>query len=687
MREKFCLLAAAATGALLMLAAEAEVASTPAASEAATTVFTPDDFAQYAPQTALDMVQRLPGFAITREDDGQRGFGQASGNVLINGQRVSGKSNGAVAALGRIPASRVTRIELAPAEAFGISGLTGRVANVVTDGRSGVSGTWSWQGLARDRIAPSFTEASVALSGGEGALTWTFEADNEPERRRNFGPRDVRDGTGALIERRLEEQTQIIDTLSVSGSLSFQPASGFVGNLNTKAALSESDTKLLAKTFSPVNGEGRRLFEGAEDEWSAEIGADAAFGAGPGRLKLIGLLRLERSPSIDRFVRGNLNGTGLAEQDFRQTIDEGEYILRGEYRIIEASGHEWTASAEGAFNFLEAGSTLRESSGGGPLLAVPLETSNTRVEEVRSELLLGHTRAIAPDWSLQLSIGAEQSEISQSGDTAKVRRFTRPKGFASLSWQPSSRLKLVSRIERTVGQLDFFDFVSSVDFSDENQNAGNPEIVPSQSWDISLRADAGFGAWGAAKVELIRQEIEDIVDSVPVGTGEGPGNLDRASADIADLTATLKLAPAGLDGAELRFAGRWVRSAVEDPLTGLTRGINGDLRHRVSLEFRHDIPQTDFAWGARIEQRVEYPFFRRDEIQRERGSPGFGSVYLEHKDLRGLTGQIAVLNAFNQIDRFDRQVFAPDRLGSLRRRESYRRERGYVFTVGLRGSF
>lgn len=54
--------------------------------------YVPADFAQFAPQTALDMLNRVPGFAIKQEDDA-RGLGQATGNVVINGQRLSGKSN------------------------------------------------------------------------------------------------------------------------------------------------------------------------------------------------------------------------------------------------------------------------------------------------------------------------------------------------------------------------------------------------------------------------------------------------------------------------------------------------------------------------------------------------------------------------------------------------------------------
>ena len=53
--------------------------------------FVPADFEQYAPRTALDMVSQIPGFSVSG-DDGARGFGQASQNVLINGQRISSKS-------------------------------------------------------------------------------------------------------------------------------------------------------------------------------------------------------------------------------------------------------------------------------------------------------------------------------------------------------------------------------------------------------------------------------------------------------------------------------------------------------------------------------------------------------------------------------------------------------------------
>src|SRR3712207_8946457 len=53
--------------------------------------FVPADFARFAPRNALDMLRNVPGFTI-REAAQERGLGTATGNVLINAQRISGKS-------------------------------------------------------------------------------------------------------------------------------------------------------------------------------------------------------------------------------------------------------------------------------------------------------------------------------------------------------------------------------------------------------------------------------------------------------------------------------------------------------------------------------------------------------------------------------------------------------------------
>ncbi|MFN7180260.1 TonB-dependent receptor plug domain-containing protein [Hyphomonas sp.] len=657
------------------------------ASAADRNVFQPADFSQYAPVTALDMVRRVPGFAILSDDSGQRGFGQARGNVLINGQRVSAKSNGAEAALGRIAAARVVRIEVLEGSQLEIPGLSGKVVNVVTDGVGTVDGSWRWKMRVREDLPPSFDEFNVSLSGAKDATSWTLEASGNPGRGADAGWRNIWDGTGTLIERRDEDFTSIQDNVSVSGSLSWKPPSGVIANLNAKGQIYEGNQKQISKTF-PVGGvEGRRFFTSSEDEWNGELGGDYEFGAGPGRLKLIGLARYEHSPYTDVFRSGNLDGTGRFDQVFLQTVDEGEYILRTEYAMSTKPGVDWQVSAEGAFNTLEAETDLFEAIGGGPLVEIPLGLSNSRVEERRGEVIFTHGRKLSPKLNLQISAGAEYSELSQTGDAENKREFTRPKGQATLSWQQSDMLKLVGKVERRVGQLNFFDFISSVNLDQGSGVDGNPEIVPNQSWRLNLEAQKDFKDWGASTVRLIFVELEDVIDQVPIGTGAGPGNIDSGKLFALETNSTMKLSKLGFAGAELTFNGRYFDTEVDDPVTGQRRSINAHLIYDYNLELRQDVPNTDWAWGLIVEGFKQEPQYRISEVMLRENEPAFSFAYVEHKDVAGMTARVAFGNLFDQRDKFWRQQYAPDRSGTLVRSEDYSRGFGPIFTFELKGKF
>ena len=93
-------------------------------------VYTPADFTRFSPKTAYDILVQIPSFTI-RSADQERGLGQASENVLINGQRIANKQGGATEELRKIPAGNVQRVEIVDAASLGIAGLSGQVANVV----------------------------------------------------------------------------------------------------------------------------------------------------------------------------------------------------------------------------------------------------------------------------------------------------------------------------------------------------------------------------------------------------------------------------------------------------------------------------------------------------------------------------------------------------------------------------
>ncbi|MEL7689068.1 TonB-dependent receptor plug domain-containing protein [Citromicrobium bathyomarinum] len=134
-------------------------------------VYTPEDFARFKPNTALDMLEQVPGFQISQQNQG-RGLGQASENVLINGERIASKSDSAVDRLSRTSAARVQRIEIVDGASFGIPGLSGQVANVIIE-TGAISGNFRYNLRVRpEYAAPSWGSGEVSLSGASGNIEW-----------------------------------------------------------------------------------------------------------------------------------------------------------------------------------------------------------------------------------------------------------------------------------------------------------------------------------------------------------------------------------------------------------------------------------------------------------------------------------------------------------------------------------
>ena len=93
--------------------------------------YTPAEFAESRPNTALDMISRLPGFSFDGGDS-VRGFAGAAGNVLIDGQRPTIKTDSLGDTLNRITIDQVERIDVIRGSVPGVD-MQGQtvVANVI----------------------------------------------------------------------------------------------------------------------------------------------------------------------------------------------------------------------------------------------------------------------------------------------------------------------------------------------------------------------------------------------------------------------------------------------------------------------------------------------------------------------------------------------------------------------------
>ena len=243
----------------------------------ATRQFTPEDFTRFNPRTAFDMVVQIAGFQIEAQDNSQRGFGQATGNVLINGQRLSGKSNDAVEALRRIPAADVVRIEVQDGAQLDIPGLSGQVVNIITNqSGGGISGTWTAETLFRDNLDPSFLNGTLAISGKRGALDWTVSLESDNPRRGNAGIETVFDGNNTLIEVRDEETRFASETPRGQIALTWRPDSGAIANFNVSYAQTNFEGREIGfrRPVDLPDEDTLRLFNFGNDRREAEVSGD-----------------------------------------------------------------------------------------------------------------------------------------------------------------------------------------------------------------------------------------------------------------------------------------------------------------------------------------------------------------------------------------------------------------------------
>lgn len=627
------------------------------ASELVVTTFLPADFARFAPTNALDMLSQVPGFAI-RGDDEQRGLGQATANVLINGARVSSKSDGLFDRLRRITTDRVERIELVDGATLGIPGLAGQVANIITRPGS-VSGRFEYRSTARPRYAtPGFFGGEVSVSGSDDRLDWTLAYSHGVARgAAGGGEAYITDAFGNLTEQRDVVLRFDGEFPQVSGRINWNTPGGLEVNANASYSrryvhFSDDEQRDLLAGVDLF-----RDYDNRDRGYGYELGGDVSVPLAGGQLKLVALERFThgRGRADLRFTYADASPDD--GNRFASVSDSGERVGRAEYSWPMLGG-TFQLDAEAAFNRLKRSASLFVLDPDGVLGEVPFPGGSGGVTEDRYETILTHNRTLATGLTLQIGAGAEFSTLAQTGTGGLTRHFQRPKGSLTLAWTPSQGRDLSFKLARTVGQLSFFDFLANVSLQQDNQNAGNVELVPPQSWEADLELRESLGPWGSTTVRLFGRWYEDYIEIIPVAGGlETNGNIDSARALGLEWRSTLELSQLGWTGAKFDTALTHQRTRLTDPLTGERRAFSGQNNLSIQLNLRHDIPGTNWAWGAGLDFNHLRPFYRLGEVSRDFEGPAYTYAFIEHKDVLGMTANLQVFNLTNGRARFERTVW------------------------------
>lgn len=655
---------------------------------AAKLVYTPADFVRFAPKTAYDMLVQIPSFTI-RTAEAERGLGQASENVLINGQRITNKQGGATDELRKIPAANVLRIEIVDAASLGIAGLSGQVANIVLAEASKASGQFEWMPDIRAHYAkPNLFRGNISYSGKSRWLDYNLSVKNQAGRGAFGGPIVITDSLGNVTETR----EQVLH--NESDLVTFQGKFGIDGPGTSEGNLTLAYTPYWAPGYDrerrmPVGGVNyTRLTETTLDGWYYDINGDVAFDVMGGRLKLIGLRHYDVEPLDIEQV--NTYDDGRPDDGIRFLRDSriAETVFRAEYGT-KIGQNDWQVSLERAYNSLDQRGSLYELDTGGEFDEVPYPEGSGHVTETRYEGIATWSRPIGGKADIQVAAGAEVSKLARIDGDIPPRQFFRPKGSVVLGWRPSDAWDLNLRLRRRVGQISFYDFLAQPNLQQERENTGNPDLVPPQSWEVETEIGKSLGAWGKTRLRLYHHWIEDIVDIIPIGDdGEAVGNLPRARRFGGEWTSTFQLEPIGIKGAKIDLSAELRESRVRDPLSGEQRPISNELKRSINFQFRHDIPKSDWAYGFGAEHFQSERGYYLTEVNKSWEGPVWDWWFIEHKDVFGMTVQAQVTNLMNARHRFERTVFDGRRLRDpVLYLQSNDQLIGPIFRLTVKGSF
>ena len=620
--------------------------------------YTAADFTRFAPKTAYDMLAQVPSFTIRSVDTSERGLGQASENVLINGERIANKSGGAVDQLKKVPGTNVDRIEIVDAASLGIAGLSGQVANVILKQAAKASGQFDWEPSARAHFAKTeLLGGSVSYSGDSGPVDYTLSVKNNPGRGGFGGPILIYDTNHVLTERRDEIYHSETENANMEAKLTYHGPGSAIGNMTLGYNPYWSPTHIRDRR-SFVTGEQRARstitkLDGYFYDWSG----DYEFAAGPGRLKLIGLRHFEHEPLVTTQILSFANGDPSTGTRLDRNTRIGETIGRAEYGW-KTGKNDWQLSFERAFNSLDQKGRLFTLAPDGEFREDAFPGGSGKVQEVRYEALGTFSRPLTSNLDLQVVAGAEISKLERVDGDLPPRKFFRPKGSLSLGWRPAADWDASLKLRRRVGQISFYDFLDQPNLSNDRENSGNPDLVPPQSWEVETEVGHELGPWGKTWLRTWYYRVEDIIDRIPLpNNGQGVGNLPSASRYGFESTSTILFDPIGWTGAklDLTLAKEW--TSVRDPLTHEKREITGILDKWGSAQIRHDIPHTPLAWSAYVQLNHYSKYYYPNEVYDAQDIPWIAGFYVEHKNVMGMTVRFTVDNIFNGRHTLDRVVY------------------------------
>ena len=657
-------------------------------------------FAQYAPRSALDIARRVPGFNLdlgaAQNGVDVRGFAGAAGNVVFNGARPSSKAESLETTLARIPAQRVTRVEVGPGDLFG-SDYAGKsqVLNIILSAEGGIDAnvTASSRRLYTGKLTGDVSgsalirrgASSINLSAGTGYVL------NHEEGTDTLTDMD----SGELVEFRRKFNSYEDFNPYISGSWALERAQDNALRVNARWSPGQFD--LVQRNRVTPAGDAPRDDELIQDYDNSvfELGGDVTRPLAGGAIKLVGLATRRKRDNFDAYIQRNglLSDNAVEVGGFDQTqkAKRNETIGRLNWTRQNLAGFSFEAGGEAVLNTLDSDVELFEVQEDGSRVREDLPVDSAKVKEKRGEVFVNVGRQLNPALRLDAGMRFEYSHLTVSGDTAANRKLRFWKPSATIDWKPGGGWHTQLSVKRTVAQLDFFDFISVAELSADRVNAGNANLQPQRAWELRLTADRPIFGDGLLKLDLGHDRISMLQDRILIFDEDGdgfdaPGNIGTGKHSFAQLTVD---APLGNLWSGLRVEANALirRTRVEDPISGKMRNFTGFFPNwEWGVEARRDA--GPWSYGFAINDRDRITFFRTTEFDINFNGGPYGTAFVEYRPDARTSITLDVDNALSTSGNRTRLLFFPNRADpEVSLREVRERNRHLNFGLTVKRSF
>ena len=594
-------------------------------------------FEEWAPVTAQDMMDRIPGLSSGGGSrggfssggrgrggpgggGGGRGFGSGSGGseILINGKRTAGKNNSTGSQLGTITADQVNYFEIIR----GTSGEldvrgSGQVVNVVLFEELS-SSTIQYEASIEMAEDDTFSPAgNISFSGQRGGFDYQLSARTNDVYFRNISKENSILGDFSPNDRFREDRATDGNSATLNMNLGYDINAKSSARFNAQLGEGNGETDLFRRTTDlKVNpntlDRQRETSPSGTEDW--EIGGDYEYNTNGGdRFKV--LFISNSATRLNTRERFNQFDDGSESKDlFLDTSSTTkERILRGSFTFDIFEGQDIELGGERAQTILDsslalglASSTGIVSPAFGGLVPVSINNANSSVEEVRYEPFAIHNWIINSSMTLETSLLYETSEITQSGDVTKKRDFDFVKPKVDFRYNLTPTIQLRGTIEKVVEQLNFSDFVAATDSQDINSDvqSGNANLRQEWYWNYEINSEYRLpNDIGVLSARAYFEDWHDRIERLDVTTSEDTllsanGNIGDGTKYGLELNSSVRMRMINMPNLLVTSSISVEDSKITDPFLGTQRRFLFSYRGRSNLGFRHDIPKWNLNYGV-----------------------------------------------------------------------------------------